>query len=159
MDRGRGRRRPPVPRPRPEELPGLRADRKARAVSEHLHVRELSGWPFRVVEVRNPAHKTRYRVALPAYPDSAGQFCGCEDFARRDLGTCKHIEAAALWSVEHPIPRTEQKEGGTVGSRAERLWRRIERALREACRIDALGPIRLRQAGRLLFAPAIRRPL
>jgi hypothetical protein len=44
-------------------------------------------------------------VYIAAYPDPTGAFCGCVDFARRDLGTCKHLEAAFLWLGDHAEER------------------------------------------------------
>jgi hypothetical protein len=78
------------------------AERRSRAVEEPLDVALLSREPFPILEVRNPLHRTVYRVMLPAFPDRTIALCTCTDFARRGLGTCKHIEAGGRWLERHP---------------------------------------------------------
>src|SRR5271170_920842 len=78
------------------------AERRSRAVEEPLDVRLLAQEPFPLLEVRNPLHRTDYRVMLPTFPDRTVALCTCSDFARRGLGTCKHIEAAGRWLERHP---------------------------------------------------------
>jgi hypothetical protein len=85
-----------------EEDPWAVAERRSRAVEEPLDVSLASREPFPLLEVRNPLHRTSYRVMLPAYPDRDVGLCTCADFARRGLGTCKHIEAAGRWLERHP---------------------------------------------------------
>ena len=75
--------------------------------------------------VRNLNRQTHYTVYVPAYPDRTGAFCGCVDFARRDLGTCKHLEAAWLWLADHPEARSAPS-----GPSAAPLWAAIEHRLR-----------------------------
>ena len=48
--------------------------------------------------------------------------CVCVDFARRDLGTCKHLEAAWIWLSDHPQPLPVRPD---QGSRS--LWMKVER--------------------------------
>jgi hypothetical protein len=78
------------------------AERRSRAVEEPLDVLLLFRAPFPLLEVRNPLHRTHYRVMLPAFPERSVALCTCSDFARRGLGTCKHIEASARWLERHP---------------------------------------------------------
>ena len=74
----------------------------ARAVTERLRVRPVRGQPFWALAVRNPVHHTHYQVVLPEYPSGEAQFCSCPDFARRGIGTCKHVEAATAWLAAPP---------------------------------------------------------
>lgn len=143
------KRRRSTPRPLPERFPWLRYDRAARAVTERLRVRPVPGQPFWVLAVRNPVHHTQYHVLLPEYPDGEAQFCSCPDFARRGIGTCKHIEAATTWLAAHPeIPRPTPGRSATAG-----LWRAIDSARQQADVRHPPRSIRLRAPGRLLFEP------
>ncbi|MCI4344346.1 MAG: hypothetical protein L3J87_01805 [Thermoplasmata archaeon] len=79
--------------------------------------------PFPLVEVRNPSHATRYRVALPEFPERQGALCSCEDFSRRGKGTCKHIEAAWLaLRAEPPTPLPAPTADWAVA-----LWAEVDR--------------------------------
>jgi hypothetical protein len=89
-------------RPGAADDPWAIAERRSRAVEEPLDVVLLSREPYPLIEVRNPLHRTSYRVMLPEFPDRAVALCTCSDFARRSLGTCKHIEAAGRWLERHP---------------------------------------------------------
>ncbi len=95
--------RPPVP---PPPTPGERRTavdaRRTRAVEEPLDVRLRRRDVYPILEVRNPLHGTAYQVLLPEFPLATSALCTCTDFARRDLGTCKHIEAGHRWLTEHP---------------------------------------------------------
>lgn len=139
--------------PRAEIDPsGARAERRARAIEEPLDFRPRPEYPFVALEVRNPARRTHYLVLLPALPDRSGALCTCPDFARRGVGTCKHLEAAWLWLPEHEreladLPRSTF-EGGPG------IWAEIDR------RLAALGTdrrpdeLRIRGPGAaLLSAP------
>jgi hypothetical protein len=143
----------PAPRRRatarepPERLPWLRYDRMARAVTERLRVRPVPGQPFWVLAVRNPVHRTHYQVCLPEYPSGEAQFCSCPDFARRGIGTCKHVEAAAAWLAAHP----EVTLGPSRRSGASTLWRAIDAAREEYPSDPRPAAIRLRASGRTLF--------
>ncbi len=124
--RGSGRRRAAPPREEAAE----RARRRLRAVEEPLDVRVRRREPYLELEVRNPVHRTSYRVLLPAFPSREAVLCTCPDFARRGLGTCKHAEAAWGWLELHPdLP------GGTDLGRRTRpldaLWASIDRRLDE----------------------------
>lgn len=145
---GSKRRRPSVREP-PERLPWLRYDRIARSVTERLRVRPVPGQPFWVLAVRNPVHHTRYQVLLPEHPSGESRFCSCEDFARRGIGTCKHVEAATAWLGTHPeIPHRPAPP-----PRASSLWRTIL-AARKASETSKLAlPLRWRLAGKALFEP------
>jgi hypothetical protein len=93
--------------PRGADDPWEVAERRSRAVEEPLDVALLSREPFVLLEVRNPLHRTVYRVMLPLFPDRSVSLCTCTDFARRGLGTCKHIEAGGRWLERHPsLPAT-----------------------------------------------------
>ncbi len=142
---GPARRRRRSTRVPPERIPWLRYDRFSRSVTEHLRVRPVPGYPFWVLAVRNPVHHTRYQVALAEYPREESQFCSCVDFARKAIGTCKHIEAARAWLGGQPDLRLAP----VPGRGASALWKAIDRAGRASTAVpDAL---RLRRAGRRLF--------
>lgn len=145
-ERGSGRRAPESPVDRTLAV----ADRQARAAEELLDVRlRLEGPPVEI-EVRNPVHGTRYRVFLPAYPELEPGLCTCTDFARRGLGTCKHIEATRAWLGEHPVPEPRPERSASSGA-DEQLWKRIDRRL-ERLRENAPRNIREVEAvGRLLI--------
>lgn len=141
--------RAPDPVERARQAPEARAERKSRALEELLDVRpSLEGPPgVLALEVRNLRRQSRYTVFVPAYPDRTGAFCGCVDFARRDLGTCKHVEAAWLWLGDHPeafSPRT-----GT--ERPTELWASIERRARRSPPASASPSARLRFLGEPLL--------
>ena len=138
------RRTPPVPRPPP--TPEDRAERRSRALEEVLDVRRVRGPPaLLTLEVRNPRHRSHYTLYVPAYPDRTGAYCGCVDFARRDLGTCKHIEAAWLWLADHPDEKpSESEDPGTD------LWAALDRRLRKLPK-DLPASGRLRYPGEVLL--------
>ena len=146
-------RRPPRSRTSPERLPWLRYDRMARAVIESLRVRPVSGQPFWVLVVRNPVHRTHYQVCLPEYPSGEARFCSCPDFARRGIGTCKHVEAATAWLASHPeVGRPATARRGVADT-----WRAIDAAQRAASSDDRPASLRLRASGRVLFEQAVGR--
>ncbi len=129
-------------RPAPVE----RAERRTRALEEPLDVRLAEGPPGVVtLEVRNLRRQSHYTVYVPAFPDRTGAFCGCVDFARRDLGTCKHLEAAFLWLADHPEPVRPSPRPAT-GAR----WAAIDRRLATS---SHSGPAsrRIRHAGSALL--------
>jgi hypothetical protein len=103
---------------------------------------------FLRLDVRNPTRGTRYTVVLPAYPDRGGGFCTCTDFARRDLGTCKHLEAAWIWTREHPEEASAPRPRVSPG----RAWAEIDRRHRVVNRLT-LTPSTLRIPGGALLAP------
>ena len=107
--------------------------------------------PFLLLEVRNPLHGTVYRVLLPEYPARASELCTCADFARRGLGTCKHIEAAYRWRAEHPDAEADGPRR-PAGPTAPALWKEIDRRHRR----PKPGPesLRIRAAGAVLFERA-----
>jgi hypothetical protein len=114
----------PPPRAR-LPAPAVRAERRSRALEELLDVRPEPGPPgVLALAVRNLKRQTHYTVYVPAYPDRTGVFCGCVDFARRDLGTCKHVEAAWLWIADHP---DEGRPTPVTGATAR--WLAIDRRL------------------------------
>ncbi|HEV8049609.1 MAG TPA: hypothetical protein VGP88_03345 [Thermoplasmata archaeon] len=119
------RRDPSPPRPvRPAPLE--RAERRTRALEEPLDVRPEPGPPgVLTLAVRNLRRQSHYTVYVPSYPDRTGVFCGCVDFARRDLGTCKHLEAAFLWLADHP---GERRAAPPLG--AAPIWGAIDRRAR-----------------------------
>jgi hypothetical protein len=133
-----------VPPPTPE----ARAERRNRAIEELLDVRPMTDGPYGVVtvEVRNLRRQSHYVVYVPAYPDRTGAFCGCEDFLRRDLGTCKHVESAFLWLSDHPDARAARPV-----PRSTRLWAAIEQRARRAVPADTPPSRRLRYLGSALL--------
>lgn len=144
---GTGKRRRSTTRESPERLPWLRYDRIARAVTERLRVRPVPGQPFWVLAVRNPVHHTHYRVVLPEYPSGEARFCSCVDFARKGIGTCKHVEAATAWLESHPeVSRPAESRPGVSS-----VWRAIDAARKASEASGRPEPVRWRQPGRVLF--------
>lgn len=125
-------------------------ERRLRAAEEPLDVRLRTENPFPLLEVRNPIHGTGYLVLLPAFPSCEHALCTCTDFARRGLGTCKHIEAGYRWRTQHSDARPLKAPLSSDSLRSG-LWRQIDRRL--AARSRDTGPESLawRWAGRLLF--------
>jgi hypothetical protein len=140
-----------VPRPsRPPPADGSAdpaADRRARALEEPLDVTFRPDPRFLRVEVRNPSRGTRYTVVLPSFPAREGGFCTCTDFARRGLGTCKHLEAAWIWTGEHAPEANSPRPPAPVG----RGWAEIDRRTRGTGK-GPLTPITLRLPGAALLA-------
>jgi hypothetical protein len=127
------------------------AERRSRAVEEPLDVVLLTRDPFPLIEVRNPLHRTSYRVMLPAFPDRTIALCTCSDFARRSLGTCKHIEAGGRWLERHP---------SAPASLPDRpfdpvpVWAEIDRRLDSAPSPRRPESLRWREAGDVLYERA-----
>jgi hypothetical protein len=121
--------------------------RRRRALEEPLEYSVLETDPVVIARVRNPLHGTQYRLYLPAYPRLDLALCTCPDFARRGLGTCKHLEGAARWIADHPrlepVPRPALE-------RPRDLWSRIDRR-REALRPGQLSGAALRRVGAVLW--------
>ena len=136
----------PRPEPTPEEADRARAERRVRALETPLDVRPRPDPRFVRLEVRNPAHGTRYDVVLPAYPDREGGFCGCSDFGRRGIGTCKHLEAAWIWVTDHPDEVPARVPGPDLGE----VWEEIDRGLKQQARARQPDPVRYRIAGAVL---------
>ncbi|MCI4350723.1 MAG: hypothetical protein L3K15_04345 [Thermoplasmata archaeon] len=119
----------------------------SRGAPEPLDVRALTPpAPFPLVEVRNPAHQTRYLVALPEFPDRAGALCSCDDYARRGKGTCKHIEAAFVALRAHPPAPPAPPDPEWVRS----VWAEIDRRGFVPREGVSPGPREVRAAGRVL---------
>ena len=104
------------------------AARRRRAAEEPLDIRVLAREPFVRLEVRNPLHRTRYLAVFPGYPARDAAMCTCTDFARRGLGSCKHLEAAWTWLEEHPLPAGADAEGATDAATAA-VWPELDRRL------------------------------
>jgi hypothetical protein len=117
------------------------ATRRRRAAEEPLDVRLRSREPVVDLEVRNPIHRTSYRVLFPEFPLRDSALCTCTDFARRGLGTCKHLEAGWSWLQELPeLP--EAPVAAPTDRPPGELWKEIDR------RLDRLGrsaPARIRE--------------
>jgi len=132
------------------------ASRRRRAAEEPLDVRLAAREPVVRLEVRNPVHRTSYAVVFPEYPLRGSALCTCTDFARRGLGSCKHIEAGWSWLEEHGLPAGPDPDS-TPPTGAGELWTAIDR------RLDALRrerPQRMRdveRVGALLFEPPAAR--
>lgn len=112
-------------------------------------MRPIRDGPAGVVtlEVRNLRRQSHYVVFVPAYPDRTGAFCGCEDFLRRDLGTCKHVESGFLWLSDHP-----DTGSAPVPASAVRLWTSIDQRMRRPMAATAPPSCRLRHLGSALLA-------
>lgn len=127
-------------------------ERRRRSVEEPLDVRLRAVEPYPVLAVRNPLHGTEYLVLWPTYPSPDVTMCTCTDFARRGLGRCKHIEAAARWMEGHPLERPDRSARTRSTARlGYGLWKRIDRAVEDAASDPAPASLALRKAGRLLF--------
>jgi hypothetical protein len=150
----RGRRGPSSPDRVPAEE--ALASRRRRAAEELLDVRLAARDPVVRLEVRNPIHRTSYSVLFPEFPRRDAAMCTCTDFARRGLGTCKHIEAGWGWLEEHGVPPGTDPEAPPPTAVGE-LWPAIDRRL-EALRREGPRGIRdVERAGALLFEePAAR---
>ena len=128
--------------------------RRARAIEEPLDVRVRRTDVYPILEVRNPLHRTAYRVFLPEFPSVASALCTCTDFARRGLGTCKHIEAGWRWLREHPdtptlfgpVPRARRGGGA---------WSEVDRRLRALANDPAVPSLRYRRPGAALYEKGI----
>ena len=139
-------------RPDAASDPEAVATRRRRAVEEPLDVRLRSREPVVDLEVRNPIHRTSYRVLFPEFPLRDSALCTCTDFARRGLGTCKHLEAG--WSWLQGLPELPEAPAVAKTDRpTSELWKEIDR------RLDRLGrsaPSRIRdveEAGVPLYEP------
>ena len=132
--------------------PAAIEDRRARAIEESLDVRLRTRDPYPLLEVRNPLHGTGYLVMLPEFPERTSALCTCTDFARRGLGTCKHIEAGVRWLADHPeavpVLRRERAPPPTTG-----LWKKIDERENELLQDPAPLSQRWRRPGALLIDP------
>jgi hypothetical protein len=131
-----------APGPRPHgndraESAEARAERRARSLEEPLDIRLTVRDPYPILEVRNPIHRTAYLVLLPEFPSDALRLCTCTDFARRGLGTCKHVEAAFRWLSFHP--NEAPPAGSGPPERSAVVWPEIDR------RLQAAGPAERRR--------------
>jgi hypothetical protein len=147
----RGRREFTERRPGPRDDPLAVAERKSRAVEEPLDLKLTAREPYVRVEVLNPLHHSVYQVLLPTYPDPEVALCDCSDFARRGLGTCKHIEAARRWLDRHPhAPVTGPATPPWDGAAA---WAEIDRRLSLAPPPGVPESLAWRRPGAVLFEP------
>ncbi len=138
-------------RPAPDDDPWAVAERRSRALEEPLDVRLLRRTPFPMLEVHNPLHRTAYGVLLPTFPDRSIALCTCADFARRGLGTCKHIEAGGRWLERHPeaTPRS-----ATPAFDPGPAWAAIEEAVASLRADDPDASRAWRRPGRILVEAA-----
>lgn len=125
------------------------SERRSRALEEPLDLRLRQRDPYPIVEVRNPLHRTTYLVLRPAFPDRMPALCTCTDFARRGLGTCKHIEAAHRWLTTHPDAAVSPAPKPTAPRSS--LWLEIDRRLERESRAGRPMSLRIRDAGAVLF--------
>jgi hypothetical protein len=142
------RERRPRPKTRGEDAQAV-DQRRARALEEPLDVQLRSATPYPLLEVRNPLHETRYLVMLPEFPRRDAALCTCTDFARRGLGTCKHIEAGFRWRTDHPEAPSLRPPGPRWSGAA--LWRAIDQRNAAALRGNRPESVRWRRAGAVLF--------
>lgn len=121
--------------------------RRRRGLEEPLDFAVHTPGDVVVLRVRNPLHGTQYLLYLPAYPSREWALCTCPDFARRGLGTCKHLEGAARWIDAHPLADfPAPAPGGATPS----LWPEIDRR-RAATSVRPLDGRALRAIGAALF--------
>jgi hypothetical protein len=135
--------------PDAEEIAEELSERRSRALEEPLDLRLLQREPYPLVEVRNPLHRTAYLVMRPSFPEHVPALCTCADFARRGLGTCKHIEAADRWLTNHPDATPPPTVNVPVLPCA--VWKEIDRRLERVARGDRPESLRWRDAGAALF--------
>jgi hypothetical protein len=137
----------------PKEVPDRREavrERRQRAAEEPLDLRVRARLPYPVLAVRNPLHGTEYRVLWPTFPARDVILCTCTDFARRGLGTCKHIEAVLRWFPAHEADEPELARR----SKPKPLpWRTIDRAIAVLVPGSYPPSVTWRKPGRLLFEP------
>jgi len=134
----------------PQDLADELSERRSRALEEPLDLRLRQREPFPLVEVRNPLHGTTYLVMRPTFPDRVPALCTCTDFARRGLGTCKHIEAADRWLTNHPNAPVPPAAKGT-GRSPSAVWQEIDRRLTRERKGSRPESVRLREAGAALI--------
>jgi len=135
----------------PRDLADELSERRSRSLEEPLDLRLRQREPYPVVEVRNPLHQTAYLVLRPTYPERTPALCTCTDFARRGLGTCKHIEAADRWLASHPMaPASQPLESKAIGPPAS-VWHEIDLRLSRGPRGDRPASVRIREAGSALI--------
>jgi hypothetical protein len=145
------RRRAPPPRtPDARRLAEELSERRSRALEEPLDVRLRTAEVYPILEVRNPLHGTGYLVLLPEFPSRESVFCTCTDFARRGLGTCKHIEAGHRWLVAHPGTAPLVPPGRVARSRFG-VWKEIDRRLAALPSDPGPDSRRYRRPGQTLF--------
>ena len=134
----------------PADPVAARAERRSRALEEPLDVRARADARFLHLEVANPVRKTRYDVVFPEFPSRESPFCTCTDFARRGIGTCKHIEAARIWLAEpgRELPTPPRTAPGAL------IWEEIDRRERGRLRRKDPAPRRIRYAGDALLTAA-----
>jgi hypothetical protein len=142
--------------PRPLRPPGTlrvpaeaREERRARALEEPLDVRVKTRDPYALLEVRNPIHRTAYLVMFPEFPSATPALCTCTDFARRGLGTCKHIEAGIRWLAAHADagPPTSTR----ALPRPPSVWPEIDRRAKELPAAARVTGRELSRPGAVLF--------
>ncbi len=124
------------------------ASRRLRAAEEPLDVRLVRRDPFVELEVRNPLHGTRYRVFFPSYPERDAALCTCTDFARRGLGTCKHVEAGWEWLSG---PSAPPRAAATSPIEPTPLWARLRRDAAALARRDVRDIRELERLGRAMI--------
>jgi len=139
--------RPPAP---PVPPSTARAERAARSIEEPLDVRLKADDPYPLLEVRNPIRRTAYLVMLPEFPARSPALCTCTDFARRDLGTCKHLEAAYRWRTAHADARPPARSAAHPPS----PWGEIDRRERELPPPGRITARELARPGASLYEPA-----
>lgn len=134
----------------PADPEGARADRRSRALEEPLDVRARPDARFLRLEVTNPVRQTHYDVLFPEFPSLDAPFCTCTDFARRGIGTCKHIEAARIWLADprRELPAPPPRPPGAP------VWEEIDRRERGLPKLRSPAPRRLRHVGDALLVGA-----
>jgi hypothetical protein len=146
------KRIPPRRAATPAEDRAAVADRRTRALEEPLDVRLRTRDPYPILEVRNPLHGTLYLVLLPEHPERTSSLCTCTDFARRGLGTCKHLEAGVRWLRAHED--TTPLQSVRSGPRSAPVWKEIDRRLASAPGTAGPESLRIRRPGAALFEVA-----
>ena len=145
-------RTPVSRRPGPLDSRVEAGERRRRGREEPLQVSVRETSPVPHLRVRNPLHGTQYDLYFPGYPSLEGGLCTCPDFARRGLGTCKHLEAVRLWALEHPDLEPKPRPPGPP---AGRLWAEVDRRRSAARGTDGRT---LRGVGAVLYDEAVTEP-
>jgi len=89
---------------------------------------------------------------LPEFPSGSSALCTCTDFARRGLGSCKHIVAADRWFRANPEAPAGGKEIESP-RRLSEVWREIDRRLADLDSARRADVRKITRPGAALYEP------